>query len=171
LHWRIKYRMLLALLTILVVSSAESFATETWLSQRIEWKYGKEGVAWKTNIKSPNGQREYQLVLQPLWALEGGVVALEIVVARPGQPDANILGERENGVEYPFVITVKELETGLEHSKFGPVRNLEADGIALNVKIEHFRLGKGVGSGSTYCSKCKNLQELSVWITVESKGE
>ena len=35
--------MLLALLTILVVSSAESFATETWLSQRIEWKYGKEG--------------------------------------------------------------------------------------------------------------------------------
>jgi hypothetical protein len=161
----------LALLTILVVSGAESFAAETWFSQRIEWKYGKEGLAWKTNIKSPNGKTEYQLALQPLWALEGGVVAVEIVVARPGQPDANILGERENGVEYPFVITVKELENGLEHSKFGVQRNLEADGIALNVKIEHFRLGKGVGSGSTYCSKCKNLQELSVWITVESKPE
>lgn len=101
------------------------------------------------------------LVLQPRWALEGGVVALEIVVARPGQPDANILGKTENGVEYPFVITVKELENGLPHSKFGVVRKLEADDIALNVKIEHFRLGKGVGSGSTYCSKCKNLQELS----------
>jgi len=163
--------MLLALFTIFVVSSAESFATETWFSQRIEWKYGKEGVAWKMNIKSPNGQREYQLALQPLWALEGGVVAVEIVVARPGKTDANILGERENGVEYPFVITVKELENGLEHSKFGAERNLEADGIALNVKIEHFRLGKGLGSGSTYCSKCKNLQELSVWISVKSKPE
>jgi hypothetical protein len=148
-----------------------SSATEMWFSQLIAWKYGKEGLAWKTTIKSPNGQSEYQLALQPLWALEGGVVALEIVVARPGQPDLNILGKREKGVEYPFVITVEELESGLEHSKFGAVRNLEADGIALNVKIEHFRLGKGVGSGSIYCSKCKNLQELSVRITVESKGK
>lgn len=154
-----------------MITSAESLATETWFNQRIEWKYGKEGIAWKTTIKSRNGQSEYQLALQPLWALEGGVVALEIVVARPGQPDLNILGKREKGVEYPFVITVEELENGLEHSKFGAVRNLEADGIALNVKIEHFRLGKGVGSGSIYCSKCKNLQELSMRITVESKGE
>jgi hypothetical protein len=153
-----------------VVTSAESLATETWFSQRIEWKYGKEGVALKTTIKSPNGRREYQLILQPLWALEGGVVALEIVVARPGQPDANILGKRENNVEYPFVITVQELENGLPHSKFGAVRKIEADDIDLNVKIEHFRLGTGVGSDSTYCSSCKNLQELSVWITVGARA-
>ena len=152
-----------------MVTNAESLATETWFNQRIEWEYGKEGIAWKTTIKSPNGQREYQLKLQPLWAVEGGVVALEIVVARPGEPDANVLGERETDVEYPFVITVEELANGLEHSKFGAVRNLEADGIALKVKIEHFRLGKGVGSGSIYCAKCKNLQALSVWMTVESK--
>ena len=135
MQWRIKYQVLLALLAILVFSTAESLATETWFSQRIEWKYGKEGVAWKTTIKSPNGQREYQLVLQPLWALEGGVVALEIVVARRGQPDLNILGKREKGVEYPFVITVEELETGLAHSKFGAERRLPVDDIALNFKI------------------------------------
>jgi hypothetical protein len=148
-----------------------SFATETWFSQRIAWKYGKEGLAWKTTINRPNGQEEYQLSLQPLWALEGGVVALEIVVARPGQPDVNILGKRENGVEYPFVITVKELKNGLAHSKFLAVRRLLADDIALNIKIEHFRLGSGLGSGSTYCPKCKNLQEISMWIIVESKKE
>jgi hypothetical protein len=169
LQWRIKYRVLLVLLAVLLLSSPESFATETWFSQRIEWKYGKEGLAWKTTIKNPNGQREYQLILQPLWAVEGGVVALEIVVARLGQPDLNILGKREKGVEYPFVITVEELETGLAHSKFGAERRLQINDIALSIKIERFRLGKGVGSGSTYCSNCKNLQELSVWIAVENK--
>jgi hypothetical protein len=146
-----------------------SFAKETWFNERVTWKYGKEGLAWKTAIKNPNGDGEYRLMLQPLWALEGGVLALEILVARPQQPDINILGERENGIEYPFVITVKELEKGLAQSKFGAVRTLHAGDIALNVKIERFRLGKGVGSGSTYCSKCNNLQELSMWITVESR--
>jgi len=126
-------------------------------------------LAWKTTLGKSNGQAEYQFMLQPLWAVEGGVVALEIVVARPTQPDVNLLGERKNGIEYPFVITVEELEKGLAHSKFEPVRTLHADNLALNVKIERFRLGKGVGSGSTYCSKCKNLQEMSMWVTVESR--
>ena len=103
--------------------------------------------------------------------LEGGVVALEIVVACPGQPEVNILGKTENGVEYPFVITVKELENGLAHSKFGAIRRLLADDIALKIKIEHFRLGSGLGSGSVYCSKCKNLQEISMRIIVESKDK
>jgi hypothetical protein len=154
---------------ILLLCNVGSFAKETWFNQRVTWKYGKEGLAWKTTIKKSNGQAEYQLILQPLWAVEGGVVALEIVVARPKQPGVNLLGKRENGIEYPFVITVEELERGLAHSKFGTARKLQVDDIALNVKIERFRLGKGVGSGSTYCSNCSNLQELSVWITAEGR--
>ena len=145
MQWRVEYRTLLAFLAILFPCNATSFATETWFSQRIAWKYGKEGLAWKTTINRPNGQEQYQLSLQPLGALEGGVVALDIVVARPGQPDVNILGKRENGVEYPFVITVKELKNGLVRSKFGAERKLLADDIALNIKIEHFRLGKRLG--------------------------
>jgi hypothetical protein len=126
-------------------------------------------LAWKTAIKAPNRQAEYQLVLQPLWALEGGVVALEIVVAHPKQPDVNLLGERKNGVEHPFVITFEELERGLAFSKFGTIRKLQVDDIAVTVKIDGFRLGKGVGSGSTFCSNCSNLQELSLRITVEDR--
>jgi len=160
-----KFRILL--LIFLLLSNVGSFAKEAWFNQRVTWKYGKEGLAWTTTIKKPNGQAEYQLILQPLWAVEGGVVAIEIVVARPKQPDVNLLGEREKGIEYPFVITVEELERGLVHSKFGTTRKLQVDDIALNVKIERFLLGKGVGSGSTYCSNCSNLQELSMWITVE----
>jgi hypothetical protein len=166
---RIERRALPILLVILSLCNAGSFAKETWFNQRVTWKYGKEGLAWETTIKTPHGQEEYQLMLQPLWVVEGGVVALEIVVARPRQSDVNLLGERENGKEYAFVITVEELERGLAHSKFGTVRTLQVDDIALTVKIERFRLGKGLGSGSTYCSKCSNLQELSMWITVESR--
>jgi hypothetical protein len=147
-----KFRILL--LATLLLSAAAAFAKETRFNQRVTWKYGKEGLAWKTAIKAPNRQAEYQLVLQPLWALEGGVVALEIVVAHPKQPDVNLLGERKNGVEYPIVITVEELERGLALSKFGTIRKLQVDDIAVNVKIEGFRLGKGVGSGSMYCSNC-----------------
>src|SRR4029453_7069924 len=94
---------------------------------------------------------------------------VEIAVARPKQPDVNLLGERKNGMEYPFVITVEELERGLAHSKFGTVRKLEVEEIALNIKIERFRLGKGLGSGSTYRPNFSNLQELSLWITVEGR--
>ena len=164
---RAKFRILL--LIILLLCNVGCFAKETWFNQRVTWKYGKEGLAWKTTIKEPNGQAEYQLVLQPLWAVEGGVVALEIVVARPKQPDVNLLGERKNGAEYPFVITVEELERGLALSKFGTIRKLQVDDIVLNIKFVRFRLGKGVGSGSTYCSNCNNLQELSVWITLEGR--
>jgi hypothetical protein len=154
-----------------LMSGLPTHQKETWFNQRVTWKYGKEGLTWKTTVKEPNGQAEYQLILQPLWAVEGGVVALEIAVARPKQPDVNLLGERKNGIEYPFVITVEELERGLAHSTFGAMRKLMADDVALNIKIERFRLGKGVGSGGTYCSNCSNLQESSLWITVEQSAE
>jgi hypothetical protein len=164
-----KAKARILLLATLLLFAAVAFAKQTWFNQRVTWKYGKEGLAWKTAIKEPNGQAEYQLVLRPLWALEGDVVALEIVVAHSHQPNVNLLGERKNGVEYPFVITVEELERGLALSKFGTIRKLQVDDIAVNVKIEDFRLGKGLGSGSTYCSNCSNLQELSLRITVEDR--
>lgn len=101
--------------------------------------------------------------------MEGGVIAVEIVIARPAQPNTNLLGERQNGVEYPFVITVEELQKGVAKSKFDVVRNFKVERIVLRVKIESFRLGEGVGSGSTFCKECKNIQELSMDISVKSK--
>jgi hypothetical protein len=148
-----------------VLCGADCFARETWFHQRVTWNYGKDGQAWNTTIKNANGTAEYRLVLQPLWAVEGGVVALEIVVARPAQPDVNMLGKRESDTEYPFVITVEELERGLAQSRFGAVRRLQADDVALKIKVERFRLGRGLGD----CPSCGNLQELSIWITVEGK--
>ena len=159
-------RALVALFGALVLCSIKCAAKEAWFDQRITWKYGTEGLPWTTILKNPDGPTEYQLILRPLWALEGGVIALEIVVARPAQPEVNLLGERENGVEYPFVITVEELKKGVKKSKFGAVRNFQVDNLSVRVKIEGSRLGRGVGSLSTYCAKCPNLQELSLQISV-----
>ncbi|HET9742537.1 MAG TPA: hypothetical protein VFQ00_07300 [Terriglobales bacterium] len=161
--------VLLSLIGILPFSKSECFTGKDWFNQRVSWKFGKEGLPWKTIIKSPDRNAEYELTLRPLWALEGGVVALEVVLARPGKPDVNMLGERDNESQSPFVITVGELKNGLAHSKFGMVRRIEADGVVVTLKVQHFRLGRGLGSLSTYCASCRNLQELSMWITVESK--
>src|SRR5215468_12686416 len=111
--------LILLLLLIPSLCSVASPVPETLFNQRVVWKYGKDGQPWETAFKKPNGQASYQLILQPLWAVEGGIVALEIVVARQERPDVNLLGERENGIASPFVITVGELERGLAHSKFG----------------------------------------------------
>jgi hypothetical protein len=138
--------------------------------QRITWRCGKEGAAWKTTVADRAGKTEYELALQPLWAAEGGVIAMEIVVSLPSQPDKNLLGDRQNRVEYPFVITVDELTKGLAKSKFGTVRSFQADDLSLRVVIEGSRLGSGVGSGSTFCPECPNIQELSIRISVARKA-
>lgn len=155
---------------VFIVGIVPSFATETWFNQRVTWKYGKEGLEWKTVIRNAGGRGEYQLSLSPLWALEGGVIAMEIVVALPAQPNVNLLGDRQNDVQYPFVITVEELQKGIAKSKFGTVRNFQIGNIVLHVTIENYRLGRGVGSGSTFCKDCRNIQELSTRIVVESKA-
>src|SRR6185437_1563040 len=148
--------------------SAKASADEVWFNQKVDWKYGKDGSPWKTISKNPSGTRVYQLILRPLWVLEGGVSAIEIVIAHPEQPDLNLLGTRKNKHDYPFVVTVRDLQTGLAHSKFGAVRILRCDDIVLSVRVKRFRLGKGIGSLSTHCANCRNLQEISMWIIIKS---
>lgn len=55
----------------LITCEANGFAAATWFNQRVTWKYGKEGLEWKTIIRDPHGQRGYLLALRPLWAVEG----------------------------------------------------------------------------------------------------
>jgi hypothetical protein len=161
----------IAILFLLFNCSCVSSAQTVWFDQRVTWDFGTEGTPWSTTIKNPNGPNEYQLELRPLWNVEGDVIAMEVVIARPQEPRANLLGKAENGVQYPFIITVHELEKGLAYSKFGSERTVQADDITLHIKIEKFRLGKSVGSGSIYCAKCKNLQQFSAQLTVKSKDK
>jgi len=113
---------------------------------------------------SRNGRDHYRLALVPLWAVEGGIVGIEILVARPEHPDANLLGERETDVAQPFVVTVEELESGVNKSRFGTTRYFKLDHAKLRVEIKGSRLGEGVGD----CNTCKNIQELTAEFVLKS---
>ena len=134
---------------------------------RVTWKYGKEGLEWKTVIRNPRGQGEYQLVLSPLWAVEGGVIAVEIVIA-PGAAECESAGREGKWPRIPLRDNCRGTSKGVAKSKFGALRNFQVQNIVLRVNIESFRRGRGLGSGSGFCRECKNIQELSMRISVES---
>jgi hypothetical protein len=152
---------------VLVICTIPCFATETWFNQRVTWKYGKEGLEWKTVIRNPRGQGEYQLVLSPLWAVEGGVIAVEIVIA-PGAAECEFAGREGKWPRIPLRDNCRGTSKGVAKSKFGALRNFQVENIVLRVNIESFRRGRELGSGSGFCRECKNIQELSMRISVES---
>ena len=85
-------RFLTLAVAVLIICTVPCFATETWFNQRVNWKYGKEGLEWKTVIRSPHGQGEYQLVLSPLWAVEGGGYRYRNCHRTPGAAECKFAG-------------------------------------------------------------------------------
>jgi hypothetical protein len=151
--------VILALAVLSVCAPLTQAQTDAvWYHNRITWRYGSEGRVWETAVVSPDGKEHYRLALIPLWAVEGGIVGMEIVVASPEHPDDNLLGERKLDVAQPFVITVEELESGINKSRFGTRRDFKLQGFELRAEIQGSRLGEGVGE----CPNCKNIQELTI---------
>ena len=159
-------RVLSALLCLMLMSAnAESAAT--WFHKRVVWQVGKEPRVWETKIVSPDGKEHFRLALIPLWVVEGGIVGIEILVARPEHPDDNLLGQRDADVPQPFVVTVEELERGINKSPCGAMRNFKLDRTTLQVEIRRSRLGEGVGE----CQNCKKIQELTIDFELGSESE
>ena len=144
---------------------ARAESSGVWFQKRVTWQAGGGPRVWETAVVSPDGKERYRLALIPLWALEGGIVGIEILVASPEHPDDNLLGLRETDVPQPFVITVEELESGISKSRFGAARVFDMNRGKLKVKILGSRLGEGVGE----CTTCKNIQEITVAFSFESK--
>jgi hypothetical protein len=116
-------------------------------------------------MDSPKRRESYRLALVPLWAVEGGIVGMEFLVADPQKPSHNLLGERQTHVSQPFVITVEELEAGIDKSQFGATRRFNVGHSELRIEIKGSRLGEGVGE----CGDCKNIQEIAVELTFRSR--
>jgi hypothetical protein len=157
----------LSALFFLMLMSGKAESTATWFHKRVVWQAGREPQVWETKIASPDGKEHFRLALIPLWAVEGGIVGIEILVARPEHPDDNLLGQRQTDMPQPFVVTVEELESGIDKSPCGAMRNFKLDHTTLRVKIQGSRLGEGVGE----CRNCKNIQELTIDFELGSESE
>lgn len=132
---------------------------------RVQWQEGKEAMPWSTALPALDGKESYRLTLRPLWAVEGGIVAMEIVLARPDYPDENLLGQRETDAAQPFVITVEELAAGIERSKFGAKRVFQLpapDRATLRVEVLASDLRRGQGG----CANCLAIRSLTLDLAV-----
>jgi hypothetical protein len=154
-----------SVLLCLMLVSANIQSTASWFHKRVVWQAGKEPRIWETSVETPNGKQHYRLALIPQWTVQGEIVGMEILVARPEHPDVNLLGQRKTGASQPFVVTVEELERGISKSRFGVTRNFYLDNVILTVEIQESRLGAGLGE----CKDCKNIQEFTVNLSFANK--
>jgi hypothetical protein len=105
---------------------------------------GQEALPWQTELVDADRTAHYHLTLQPLWYVEGGICAMEIMVSDLSHPDRNLLGKPVVSALQPFVITVEELEAGIENSRFGTVRKFRlpnATKQTLTVRILASKVG------------------------------
>lgn len=160
----IRVHIILLCLT-LVLGCAHAEGSSVWFQRRITWQAGGEPRVWETAIVSPNGKEHYRLALVPLWAVEGGIVGIEILLASPEHPDDNLLGRRDTDAPLPFVVTVEELESGIKKSRFGAKRDFNLKRAKLRVEILGWRLGDGIGD----CGSCKNIQEITTSFSFDYK--
>jgi hypothetical protein len=164
------YRFAKALLLVFLASSpsvgsAIPQTSKLWFHQRVTWQVGSDPRPSETVLESPDGKQHYKLALIPLWAVEGGIVAMQILVARPKSPDKNLLDERTTNGSMKFVVTVEELKRGIKNSKFGAIRDFNLEGARLRVEILGSRLGKGLGD----CPDCSNIQEFAAMFSLGSR--
>ena len=157
-----------ALLLLSILTSLVGQAQVQPFRAKVHWKPWETKTDWRHPILGTDGNETYRVTLVPLWALEGGIVAIEITLSHPETPDKNLLGERENGVEQPFVVTVEQLENGIRKSKFGARRVFslpKPEQGRLEVDIRGWKRGLGVGD----CRDCPNIQRLDAVVSVQQK--
>lgn len=160
MNLRLSVSAFLLLTTPLSLYSAE----RVWHREEVRWTNTKERRAWEGAATSPGRKVTYRLAMVPLWAVEGGIVAMELVLAPDSEPNKNLLGERENRPQ-PFVLTVEELQAGISKSRFGAERRFPLPGNdVLRLTVKESGFGKGVGA----CPDCANLQSVTVvWELLE----
>jgi hypothetical protein len=153
----------ISLCIFLILGCVRAESSDVWLKKRVTWQAGTDPRVWEAMVVSPNGKERFRLALVPLWCVEGGIVAIEILLASPEHPDENLLGVRENDVPQPFVITVEDLESGISKSRFGANRSFNVQPGKVKIKILSSRLSEA----NCECGNC--IQEFKAELSVQSK--
>jgi hypothetical protein len=153
----------ISLCIVLALGCVQAEGSDVWLKKRLTLQVSTHPRVWETVVVSPNGKEHFRLALVPLWCVEGGIVAIEILLASRERPEENLLGLRENNVPQPFVIEVEELESGINKSRFGAKRTFKVGRAKLKIKI----LGSRLGGENCECGNC--IQEFTAELSFQSK--
>jgi hypothetical protein len=152
----------ISLCVVLALGCVQAESSNIRFRDRVTWQARNRPQVWETVVVSPDGNERFRLALLPLWCVEGGTVAIELLVASPEHPDENLLGVRDTDDPLPFVITVEELESGINKSRFGANRSFKLKQGKLKIKILGSRLGK-----EDCCANC--IQELTAELSFQGK--
>ena len=128
---------------------------------------------WRRSLVDESGRKRFDLFLRPLVAVEGGTVAIEVGVSRPGS-EHNLLGERPGYDEvchcYPdkeSVLTVEEFAKGVQGSKRGRFRSFAIPSSTNVIQIELLEVALGHGEGA--CDLCPVIDRLRARVRVVAK--
>jgi hypothetical protein len=154
---------------LVVAAAPQQPSKAPWFSQTVEWQYGREALPWERVGALPGSASvEYRVALQPLWAVEGGILGFEIILATADRPFDNLLGERDPKFQQPFAFYLRDLQRGIGSSKFGATRTFRLPKPAqgrLRIQVLGWKPGKGVGS----CDDCPNIDALTAKVEIDEE--
>jgi hypothetical protein len=120
------------------------------------------------------GKPRFRVALRPLSAVEGGVVAFELMLVRHAEDQDNLLGERSGFdeacrcyPEKPSVIDIAYVSEGVGGSRFGAVRRFAIPGTHEPLVFEVVDIGVGHGVGN--CAPCPRIDWLHARVSIAPK--
>jgi hypothetical protein len=158
----------LGLLTTLACASTQPLRP---FAQTIDIPAGAKAEGWQAPLLDLGGHERFRVALNPLSAVEGGIVAFELSLTRRTRPEHNLLGERSGYSEechcYPekaFVLDTAHLGTSVATSRFGVLRRfaVPSTDATLSLEVLEFIAGHGVGS----CDSCPRIERLAARVSV-----
>jgi hypothetical protein len=135
---------------------------------------GNAGRGWHESVLDVRGRERLHVGLAPLIAVEGGVVAVELILARSATLEENLLGERSPYSEScrcypekPFVIDIAHVGAEIAKSRYGSIRRFpipRAQSV-LVFDVRNVTVGYGVGM----CDTCPRIESLDATVSIRPK--
>jgi hypothetical protein len=132
---------------------------------------GNAGRGWHESVLDRRGRERLHVGLVPLFAVEGGVVSVELVLSRDEALQGNLLGQRSGYSEscgcypeQPFVVDISHVGMGIAKSRFGSVRRfpIPKTRAVLVFNIQSVDVGHGVGM----CDSCPRIESLDATVSI-----
>jgi hypothetical protein len=165
-------RLLLAVLVV-VTTACAARRTAVQIAVDLDWRDSSVATLVQSSIRDSEGGELYRVFLRPLSSVEGGIVAVELVVATPAEVQAalagsggslrNLLGERPGFdeacrcyPETPSVLQVRSVADTKVEGSLGNSRTMHLPRGLGTLTWELLEVRTGYGAGG--CASCPLIE-------------